>query len=59
MVSKGAYSRITLAPVIATRNQGSMTQNNDTTDLPSHLRSLPDDLQALWKASQDEDHMYM
>jgi hypothetical protein len=47
MVSKGAYSRITLAPVIATRNQGSMTQNNDTTDLPSYLRSLPDDLQAL------------
>ena len=58
MVRKGAYGRITLAPVIATRNQRSMTQNNDTTDLPSHLRSLPDDLQALWKASQDEDRTY-
>jgi hypothetical protein len=58
IVRKGAHGRITLAPVIASQDEGDIARDDDVTDQIGYLENLPDDLRALWKTSQDEDRTY-
>jgi len=55
MVQRGAYSHITLAPVAANQNK---EVDEGVTDQFGYLQSLPDDLQTLWRTSQDKDCTY-